>query len=158
VSRTKASRDDQLVMSQCSRPEHASSRVAFGGHYDRPGHRRRYRWQLPDGSKWHRLTTPSSRHDVEEGRPIPCGVVAFNVSGALGFGERRGPLRRLQPSHPAGADNWESSICLLTGPPQRVVFDAHGSIRTAVDGANGSNPPAARTGRERPAGDAQLPT
>jgi len=71
----------------------------------------------------------------KDGRPIPGGVVAFNVFGALGYDEGRGMLWRLQAFHTANADDWEAFICALDGSPERVVCDAHGGIRTAVAGA-----------------------
>lgn len=69
------------------------------------------------------------------GRPIPGGVVAFNVFGALGYDNGRGLLWRLQAFHTASADDWKAFVCALDGEPKRVVCDAHGGIRTAVEHA-----------------------
>jgi hypothetical protein len=66
-----------------------------------------------------------------DGRPMPGGVVAFNVFGALGYREGRGMLWRLQAFHTASGDDWESFFCALDGEPERVVCDAHGGIRSA---------------------------
>lgn len=73
------------------------------------------------------------------GRPIPGGVVAFNVFGALGY-HGRGVLWRLQAFHSAATDDWESFLCALDGEPKRVVCDAH-----AASAAPSSTPSPART-------------
>jgi hypothetical protein len=71
----------------------------------------------------------------EDGRPVPGGVVAFNVFGALGYHDGRGLLWRLEAFHTANAGDWESFLCALDGEPKRVVCDAHGGIHSAVSRA-----------------------
>jgi hypothetical protein len=68
-----------------------------------------------------------------DGRPVPGGVVAFNVFGALGYRDGRGMLWRLQAFHTASADDWEAFLCALDGEPKRIVCDAHTGIRSAVE-------------------------
>lgn len=42
---------------------------------------------------------------------------------------------RLEAFHTAAGDDWESFLCALDGEPRRVVCDAHGRIRSAVEHA-----------------------
>lgn len=49
-----------------------------------------------------------------DGRPVPGGVVAFNVFGGLGYEGGRGMLWRLQAFHTASGDDWRHSCAPST--------------------------------------------
>ncbi len=70
-----------------------------------------------------------------DGRPIPGGVVAFDVFCAMGYQAGRPRLWRLEGFADAGEPNWRAFLRSLPGAPPRIVCDNHSGMVRAVRGA-----------------------
>jgi hypothetical protein len=66
------------------------------------------------------------------GKPIPAGVVAFDVFCAAAFDGEQWRIWRLEAFTDAGTPNWQAFLWSLPGQPPRVVCDAHSGMTKAI--------------------------